>query len=223
MRFIEKMVPEESPIQLLIGLARRGETAVVLLKDAIQDYFAGKFGEGHLNRVIALEREADQLKAKLKRIYQKIKYSYFEKDDFLYIVHKSDEILDIVRDVVIMLDMNKVDEIPKDVRDRFVELVDSVLNTIKETVEAVEQLRVLAETDFSPIEEEKERREVFDVSMEEREVDTISRNLGKKLYSLKNSMNPVDLIFLNKIARLISKIADQGKDITKRINSAILK
>lgn len=79
MRFIEKMIPEESPIQLLVGLARRGETAVVLLKDAIQDYFEKKFGEGHLNRVIDLERDADQLKAKLKRIYQKIKYSYFER------------------------------------------------------------------------------------------------------------------------------------------------
>lgn len=138
-------------------------------------------------------------------------------------MHKSDEILDIVRDVVIMLDMNRVDDVPEEVKDRFLELVDSVLSTIRETVEAVEQLKVLAETDFSPIEEEKERREVFDVSMEEREVDTISRDLGKKLYSLKNSMNPVDLIFLNKIARLVSKIADQGKDITKRINSAILK
>ncbi|PLV59014.1 DUF47 domain-containing protein [Thermotoga sp. KOL6] len=221
MRFIEKMIPEESPLQLLINLSRRGEAAVVLLKSAVEAYLRGEFGEGYIGRVIELERDADQLKSKLKKIYHRIKYAYFERDDFLYIVHKADEILDIVRDIIIMLDMNKVEEIPEEVRNSFVNLVDSVLDTVRETVEAIEQLRILAETDFSPIEKEKEKREIFDVSMEEREVDTISRSIGKKLYSLKNSMNPVDLIFLNKVARLISKIADQGKDITKRINSIL--
>ncbi|KAF2959435.1 DUF47 domain-containing protein [Thermotoga sp. 38H-to] len=221
MKFIERMLPEESPIDLLINLSRRGESAVVLLKDAIEDYFAGKFGEGHLNRVISLERESDEIKSKLKRMYLKMKYTYFEKDDFLYIVHKADEILDLVRDIVIMLDMNRVEDVSKNIKDLFAELVENVLDTIRETTEVIEQLRVLAESDFSPFEKEKEEREIFDVSMEEREVDAISRNLGKKLYSLKNSMNPIDLMFLSKVARLISKIADQGKDITKRINSIL--
>jgi predicted phosphate transport protein (TIGR00153 family) len=208
MKFIEKMLPEESPIDLLINLSRRGEAVVVLLKDAIEDYFTGKFGEGHLNRVISLERESDEIKLKLKKMYLKMKYTYFEKDDFLYIVHKADEILDLVRDIVIMLDMNRVEDVPENIKELFAELVENVLDTIRETTEAIEQLRTLAESGFSPFEKEKEERE-------------ISRNLGKKLYSLKNSMNPIDLMFLSKVARLISKIADQGKDITKRINSIL--
>lgn len=209
-------------MDLLIQLAKMAEEAVVSLKKAIHDYFAGASLEDHVNTTIEFERKADELKTLIKKTYPKYKFTYFDKGDFLYFVHKTDEILDIARDIVIMLDMNRVEgNIPEDVIRDIGELLENVMVTVRNTVRSAENLKLLAESSFSPCDKAKEEQEIRTVFYEEREVDTVSRRLGKKIYAMKHTLNPVDVIFLNKICRLLSKIADQAEDITKKIDTIL--
>lgn len=216
--FIHKLLPTESPLKLLEEHADTVLEASKYIKKGVVDYFDGKDIYEYSEIVEKLERKADELKAKLRLSYYKIKYSYFQSGDFMHLIHEQDSVIDGIDDVLKLLRMNTVKEIEKTkLPNMFIELADSVEASVKEMHRCVRLLLVLVESSFAPAEVKKETEEIIKVEDQEFSIDNESVSIGRKLYGMKEEIHPIDFFFLEKLAMTISDISDDAENVAEAI------
>ncbi|ABR31755.1 PhoU family transcriptional regulator [Thermosipho melanesiensis] len=220
-RFIDRLFPEVSPTKLLSEHAQFCLNAGELVPKVLEDYFSGKDILEYSNQIDEFESSADEIKTKLREVYTKLRWSYFDRIDALEIVHNQDSIIDAVDDFVKIMTMNKVDNCPDEVVKRIKEMGDYIKEVIKYMKVTVDELRNVVESDFSPVEIEREDNLTFDVEKDESFTDKLGIEIGRLLYSYKNTMNGVDIIFLNNIVILMMKIADRAENVVERIRMII--
>jgi len=83
---------------------------------------------------------------------------------------------------------------------------------------ALKELRMVLESDFSSREIRKEREFIEEMNRIETSIDKVVYEFGKWLFSQKESMNPVDLMFLKDLVLTISHIADATENVADKIN-----
>lgn len=220
-RFIDRLFPEVSPTKLLSEHAEYCMKAGTIVPQILDDYFNGKDIMQYSKEIDEFESSADEIKTRLREIYTKLRWSYFDRIDALEIIHNQDSIIDAVDDFVKILTMNKVDECPEEVIEKIKLMGDYVADVIKFMKVSVDELRTVVESDFSPNEINKEDNLTFDVEKDESKTDSLGIKIGKTLYSYKNKMNPVDILFLNSIVVLMMKIADRAENVVERIRMII--
>ncbi|ODN31093.1 DUF47 domain-containing protein [Fervidobacterium thailandense] len=213
----QKLIPYKSPIQLLVEHAQLCVRAGELMEQAVKDYFTSREISGISKLIDELEDEADAIKLKLREIYSKLKWTYFNKNDFLDLLHNIDSIIDLTDDVLKMLTMNSVEDTPEDVKKDVVKLAELVRLSIKHMYDSVEELKTLIESAFSPREVRKEDEQAQVVEREEHSSDLLGIDIGKRLFSLKNRMNAVDIMFLNSVVILLMRIEDRAKNVVEKV------
>ena len=216
-KFIRRLFPKESPLKLLVDLAKTGERAVSQLKLAVEDYFKGKDISEYGKAVDSLERDADKLKFEIRDIYKKIKWGYFDKGELDALVSNIEMIVDVADDVLKLLQMNRVSSCPGDVSEGILKIAKEVERAVKELRLSAEELWRVVESGFSPSEYEKEEEMVSEVECEESSVDELGIKVGKRIFSLKEEMNPVDVMFLGRITTMLSQISDLAENAAERI------
>ncbi len=219
-RFIDRMFPKESPLDLMILHGEKIEEAVRFLKPAFDKFFEGEPPTDYSEKVDKLEKEADNIKYRIREVYSKLKYTYFEKSDIFIIVHEMDKIIDTIDDILKLLLMNRIEKFD-DIKEPLGELVKNTALTVEEMVDALRELKLVVESDFAPKEVEKEKVEAEEVEKEETRTDINTVTLGKHLFSKKYEINPVDLIFFMELSKLLSKIANYAENVVERINLII--
>ncbi|MBO8161526.1 MAG: DUF47 domain-containing protein [Thermosipho sp. (in: Bacteria)] len=220
-RFIDRLFPDISPTKLLSEHAEFCLKAGKLVPEILDSYFAGKEILDYSEKIDKFESQADEIKVRLREIYTKLRWSYFDRIDALQIIHNQDAIIDSVDDFVKVLTMNKVIDCSEEIKEKIKELGNFVLDSIKLMKDSVDELKIVVESDFSPNEISKEDNLTYSVEKDESSTDTLGINIGKLLYNLKNEMNPVDIIFLNNIVILLMKIADRAENVVERIRMII--
>jgi len=213
----QRLIPYKSPIQLLVEHAQLCVRASELMEQAVKDYFMNMEISSISTLIDELEDEADAIKLKLREIYSKLKWTYFNKNDFLDLLHNIDSIIDLTDDVLKMLTMNNIENVPQDVKNDVLKLAELVKMSIKHMYENVEELRTLIESAFSPREIRKEDQQAEVVEKEEHSSDLLGIEIGKRLFSLKNSMNAVDIMFLNSVVILLMRIEDRAKNVVEKV------
>ncbi|QTA37972.1 DUF47 domain-containing protein [Thermosipho ferrireducens] len=220
-RFLERMFPETSPTTLLEHHAELCMKSGNLIKKILDDYFNGEDVLRYSEEIDKYETEADKIKTHLREIYTKLRWSYFDRIDALEIIHNQDALIDAVDDFVKLLTMNTVEDCPGEIVGEIKSLGEMVIDAIQMMKASVEELKVVVESDFSPQEVRKEDNITFDVEKDESRTDSIGISIGKKLFKLKNSLNAVDIIFLNNIVILLMRIADRAENVVERIRMII--
>jgi len=219
-KFIDRMFPKESPLDLMILHGEKIEEAVRFLKPAFDKFFDGVPPLDYSEKVDKLEKEADNIKYRIREVYSKLKYTYFGKSDIFMIVHEMDKIIDTIDDILKLLLMNRVENLD-DLKELLEELTENVVLTVEEMVDALKELKLVVESDFAPKEIEKEKAEAEEVEKEETKTDVNTVTLGKYLFSKKYEINPVDLIFFMELSKLLSKIANYAENVVERISLII--
>ncbi|SHH38023.1 DUF47 domain-containing protein [Thermosipho atlanticus] len=220
-RFIDRLFPEISPTKLLSKHADYCFQASKLIPEIISSYFQGKDILSFSEKIDEYESEADTIKVKLREIYTKLRWSYFDRIDALEIIHNQDAIIDAVDDFVKVLTMNKVENCPEKIQEKIKKLGNFVLESIKLMKSSVDELKFVVESDFAPEEISKEDDITYSVEADESSTDSLGIEIGKALFELKSEMNPVDIIFLNNIVILLMKISDKAENVVERIRMII--
>lgn len=220
-RFIDRLFPEVSPTKLLSEHAEYCKKSGLLVPQILDDYFKGKDILEYSNEIDRYESKADEVKTRLREIYTKLRWSYFDRIDALEIVHNQDSIIDAVDDFVKILTMNQVERCPDEVVDKIKEMGNYVSAVIEFMKKSVDELRIVVESDFSPSEIKREDNLTYDVEKDESSTDALGITIGRMLYSQKNDMNPVDIVFLNSVVVLMMKIADRAENVVERIRMII--
>ncbi len=216
-KFIRRLFPKESPLELLVKLSEIGERAVSQLRLAVEDYFNGRDISSHGKVVDGLERDADKLKFEIRNIYKRIKWGYFDKSELDALVSSIEMIVDVADDILKLLQMNQVSFCPKDVSEGILNIAVEVERAVRELRMSAEELWKVVESGFSPSEYEKEEEMVSEVECEESSVDALGIKVGKKIFSLKEDLNPVDVMFLGRITTMLSQISDLAENAAERI------
>ncbi|WP_448376492.1 DUF47 family protein [Fervidobacterium sp.] len=217
----QKLIPYRSPLELLSEHSLLCVEASKIMKYSIEKYLSNGSVNEESKEVDKLEDKADHLKLQLRDIYSKLKWTYFNKSDFLDILHNVDAIIDIIDDVVKMLTMNNVDSIPEDVKSGILELSNIVVKSVEHMNETIVKLKTVIESSFSPKEIRLEDEKVGVVEMEEHSSDTLGIEVGRRLFAKKNEMNPVDIVFLNSVVILLMRIEDRAKNAVERIRMIV--
>jgi hypothetical protein len=213
----QRLIPYRSPLELLSEHSKLCVKAANLMYTAIEKYLNNIQVNELSKEIDGLEDNADQLKLQLRDIYSKLKWTYFNKSDFLDILHNVDSIIDLTDDVVKVLTINQVDPVPEDIKAPILELADAVRKSVEHMDITIQELKNVVESGFAPKEIEKEAKEIETVEADERSSDKLGLELGKRLFAKKNEMNPVDIMFLNNVVILLMRIEDRAKNVVERI------
>ncbi|TYB94718.1 MAG: DUF47 family protein [Kosmotoga sp.] len=217
-KFIDKLLPQEGPLYYLEKHVDKVSEAIKYLNKAVSDYLEDKPVSKYQDIIEKLEREADVIKAKLRTSYKKLKFVYFERQDIMTLLHKQDSVIDGIDDVVKLLNINKVESIKgTEVESMLMGLTNSVTDSVEVMVKTVKLLLTLVESSFSPSEVKKEAHEIEALENFEFDTDNESITLGKKLYSMKETLHPVDIYFLEKLTMTISDISDDAENVAEAI------
>ncbi len=105
----------------------------------------------------------------------------------------------------------------KELANLLFQLAREASRTIDVMFKSVEGLILVVESSFSPKSLQDEEKEALEVEDLEASTDKTSIEIGKRLFSMKNSIHPVDLFFLEKVVRLLARIADHAENVVERI------
>lgn len=213
----QKLIPYRSPLELLSEHSALCVEASKIMESALKNYLDNNSVFEESKKVDTLEDKADHIKLQLRDIYGKLKWTYFNKSDFLDILHNIDSIIDLTDDVVKMLTMNTIDVIPDDVKSDILGLANVVVKSVQHMNETILKLKTVVESSFSAKEIKLEDEKVEIVEVEETSSDKIGIEIGRKLFSKKHEMNPVDIMFLNSVVILLMRIEDRAKNAAERI------
>lgn len=217
----QRLVPYQSPLELLFKHASLCTEAAQIMKRSVSDYLDGAAVDDKSAEIDSFEHDADQIKLQIREMYNKLKWTYFSRVDFFELLHNMDSIIDTTDDVLKMLTMNAVENIPEDVKADIRILADLVAESVQHMYESVEKMKLVAESAFAPKEIENEDARVHIVESEETSSDSIGIQIGRKLFSKKNEMNAVDIMFLNNVVILLMHIEDKAKNVVEKVRMII--
>jgi len=217
-RFVGKMFPKQSPLKLLFEHALVTQKAAEFILPALRNYFENHPIDEICREVDRLEDKADELKVQIRESYSKLKFVYFDRTDMMIILHEEDAVIDAVDDFLKSLTLNKFEKpLTKEIKDLIFELAENSRDSVQMMVKAVGDLQNLVESSFAPSIALAEDKLATKVETNESQTDKLSLELGRKIFSMKNTIHPVDLYFLEKLVRLLARVADHAENVAERI------
>ena len=219
-RFIGKMFPKKSPVELLREHAQTTKKASEFILPTLEAFLSENTEvlSTISKRVDQLERNADDLKVQIRESYSKLKFVYFDRVDVLTILQQEDAVIDAIDDFAKYVMLNTLEKpLDEELANLLFQLAGEASQAIDVMFKSVEGLILVVESSFSPKSLQDEEKEVLEVEDLEASTDKTSIEIGKRLFSMKNSIHPVDLFFLEKVVRLLARIADHAENVVERI------
>lgn len=219
-RFIGKMFPKKSPVELLREHAQTTKKASEFILPTLEAFLSENTEALSTisKRVDQLERNADDLKVQIRESYSKLKFVYFDRVDVLTILQQEDAVIDAIDDFAKYVMLNTLEKpLDEELANLLFQLAGEASRAIDVMFKSVEGLILVVESSFSPKSLQDEEKEALEVEDLEASTDKTSIEIGKRLFSMKNSIHPVDLFFLEKVVRLLARIADHAENVVERI------
>lgn len=210
----------ESPSKLMIKHGMLVEEASDLLPLMWRAYISGDDISEYEQRVSLLEKEADEIKLKLRRLVHGRFLLRFSREDITEYIRIQDGVLDLIQDTAKMMSLNRP-EIPPGLVNMFERLIDTTEEVVDLLKGAILQLRRVLESDFAPNEVMKEEGISRRVDELETNVDVVVFDIGKWLFSHKDELHPLDAVFLRELALTVSHIADATENVVDKIVTMI--
>ncbi len=212
-----KLFSYRSPLVILSEhayLCKQG--AEELLKE-LKTYFEGGPTGDFSNFIDTLEDQADGLKLELRKVYERLKWTYFNKLDLIDLIHNLDSVIDTLDDAGKYLCLNKVENIDPEVKKKIIDLAELTVQSVEDMYTVINQLKDVSESAFSKEEIKKEDLIVEKVETEETGTDKLGVEIAKLVFSKKYEMNAVDIMFLNTLTQMLMKVSDRAENVVERV------
>ena len=216
----DKLFGGTSPVELMIKHGLIVERASDLLPELWKRYMAGDDFSDIAEEISNLESEADTIKIEIRKILHRGFLYRFEKHDIIEYIRVQDRIVDLIEDTAKIMGLNRVD-LPDEAMEKLEKLVDCIENMVDFLKKALKELRTVLESDFAKREIGKERELIEKMARLESRIDEAVYDFGRWLYAQKNTMNPVDIMFLRNLVLTISHIADATENVADKINAML--
>jgi len=210
--FFKNMFVKETPIKLLIEHAKILEDVCKTATELVKDYFNGKDISEKVKYISDQESKADDLKFDIRKLIAKNYKTPYSASDVLNYLHNQETLVDLFEDVAKKLSLNKLDLQDDKIIEKFMELVKQAEKSVDFLENMARELQKVIDTSYANRYVKREKKEITKVEDIEGEADKISLELGKWIYSQKNNINPIDLIFFRELILIFVKITDVAEN-----------
>ena len=132
-----------------------------------------------------------------------------------------DKIADKAEDFAVILTLRQTKLHPA-VMDKFFDFVDQVFQVTNTLLSAAVELKNLAEISFSGAKSGNVLSMLDGLNEEEWKADRIARSLSKDIFALENELDPITLLFYEKMLLVLREIANEAENAGDMLRTMIV-
>ncbi len=213
----------KSPFGPLVAHTRKVHECVKMVRPLAEALADEDYEEIHRlqDQVSKLEYEADQIKHEIRELMPRrylLPVSSAALEDFLSL---QDGIADSVEDFAVILLIRNTKLHPA-LKEGFFKFVDQILHVSNTLLESVQELENLAERSFEGAEARNVLECIRSLGEEEWRADRMQRSLSQQIYRLEGELDPVTIVFYDKMLEKLSAIANDAENTGDRLRSMIV-
>jgi predicted phosphate transport protein (TIGR00153 family) len=210
-----------SPFEPLIEHARKVHQCVAMVRPVAEAIIAQDTTrlEELQHDMSKTEFEADQLKDSIRQALPKRYFLAVNREDVAKFLSEMDKVADDTEDFAIIATFRPID-IPDDLKEDFLALVDKVLEVSTLLLEVAEELATLQREAFVGPESNDVLMRIQAVCHAEWESDKLSRKIARRIFS-DDSMLPINVLIIEKLCRSLTQIADHAENVGKNMRLMI--
>jgi predicted phosphate transport protein (TIGR00153 family) len=174
------------------------------------------------DRVSKLEYEADTIKHSVRDHLPRRYFMPVDRVDLERFISSQDNIADKAQDFAVILTLRKTKLHPF-IMDKFFDFVDQIFQVTATLLNAAVELNNLAEASFSGAEAKVVLNLIKGLGEEEWKADRMARSLSKDIYSLEKELDPITIIFYEKMILTLGAIANEAENAGDMLRLMILK
>jgi len=174
------------------------------------------------DEISRLENEADDLKKKIRMGLPKSLFMPVPREDLLELLLVQDKIANRTKDVSGIV-MGRKMHIPEAVADQFLEFVARNVDAAKQARKSVRELDELFTAGFRGAEVELVSALIDELDRIETDTDDKQAELRAAVFSIEETLNPVDAVFMYKVIELTGEIADMAERVGRRLELLLSK
>jgi len=203
------------PLEKHVGLAYKCTRQLIPFFEAVikGDWDTAVSIRGDIER---LEHEADDLKKEIRLHLPKSLFMPVPREDLLELLLVQDKMANRTKDVSGIVVGRRM-EIPAQVSDGFLRLVNSSVDASKQARKSVRELDELFTSGFRGAEVTLVSALIEELDRIETETDGREAELRGALFAIESELEPVNVMFLYKVIGLIGEIADMAERVGRRL------
>jgi predicted phosphate transport protein (TIGR00153 family) len=174
------------------------------------------------DRVSKLEYEADTIKHSVRDNLPRRYFLPVDRVDLERFISSQDNIADKAQDFAVILTLRKTKLHPS-VMDKFFGFVEQIFQVTATLLNAAVELNNLAEASFSGAEAKVVLNLLKGLGEEEWKADRMARSLSKDVYSLEKVLDPITIMFYEKMIITLGAIANEAENAGDMLRIMILK
>lgn len=163
-----------------------------------------------------LEHEADDLKKEIRLHLPKSLFMPVPREDLLELLLVQDKMANRTKDVSGVV-MGRKMEIPPQIADEFLTLVERSVDASKQARKSVRELDELFTSGFRGAEVTLVSEMIEELDRIETDTDDREAALRSSLFAIEKDFEPVNVMFLYKVIGLIGEIADMAERVGRRL------
>jgi predicted phosphate transport protein (TIGR00153 family) len=173
------------------------------------------------DQVSKLEYEADLIKHEVREYLPRRYFLPVDRVELEKFIGCQDKIADKAEDFAVILTLRKTKLHPA-IMDKFFDFVDQVFQVSNTLLTAAVELKNLAEVSFSGVEADNVLTLLDGLNEEEWKADRIARSLSKDIFTLENELDPITLLFYEKMLLVLSEIANEAENAGDMLRTMIV-
>jgi len=174
------------------------------------------------DRVSKLEYEADTIKHSVRDHLPRRYFMPVDRVDLEKFISNQDKIADRAQDFAVILTLRKTTLHPL-IMDKFFDFVDQIFQVTGTLLTAAVELNNLAEASFSGAEAKHVLDLIKNLGEEEWKADRMARSLSKDVYSLEKELDPITIMFYEKMILTLGSIANAAENAGDMLRLMIIK
>lgn len=214
----------KSPFGPLVEHTKKVHECVKLVRPLLEACVKQDHEEIHRlqDLVSRLEYEADVIKNEIREHLPKRFFLPVEKGDLNQFLHSQDKIADHVQDFAVILVIRRT-KIHAELVGEFREFAEQILQVSDMLMAAAEDLENLVEAAFGGAEADAILRRVAGLNEGEWKADRMQRKLSQHIYEIEKELDPVTILFYEKMLRALSGIANSAENTGEVLRQMIVK
>ena len=214
----------KSPFGPLVEHSKKVHACVELVKPLMDALVNENYDEIHRlqDQISKLEYEADLIKHSIREHLTRRFFLPVDKADLEKFLRTQDKIADSVEDFAVIL-MIRDTKLDPSLKNQFFSLVDQVSLVSEMLMSATVEMQNLAEVSFSGAEAHDVMLAIEDLGGEEWKADRLARSLSQDIYKLESKLDPITIIFYEKMLLALGAIANQAENTGDLLRGMLVK
>ncbi len=210
-----------SPFEPIAEHARKVHECVTMVRPIAEAIIAGdaeRLAELQ-HEMSRTEYEADQLKDQARQRLPKRYFLPVRREDVARFLSQMDKIADDAEDFAVVATFRKI-ELPGDLREDFLALVDKVVQVSESLLGVAEHLAEIQKGSFAGPDMDDMLAKIQQVCHMEWESDKLGRTFARNYYSAEHLV-PAEILLLEKLCQALGGIADHAENVGKNLRLMI--